>query len=529
MLSKSKAAPSSAEVAGDACDAALPIDGSALNQSGVVCGASVDSGCRSALAPALTVLSSCVCESSLALVVCMQVVWVPKPSGCGPESKLAETSAAGRRDLICASPMLPIVAALIGAPPRRLPSIAALRGGLPPLTAELPAPELHALSEAGSSSALASWWGENRMLLLSIVGSLALLAPALRSLPRAAALTGTVLIVTLVQMAFDLPPDLVLLEAVVALVGLGVISMKDALDGFRSEGVVAVGVMCAVAKAVQTTGGLTLITKYLLGSPVGYEMALLRMIIAVMCISAFMNNTPVCAMMIPILAQWGAGLGIPQSSLLMPLSFATMLGGTLTMIGSSTNLVAANAGATHDPSFSMKVFDITAIGAINAAAGTAYMVLAGRHLLPKASAPPPVAQKPGGAVTAAPPRGTVRLWVTLALITTTMTVASQQPKALLPMALGCLCVLVRLGCLTLKEAWSAVNGPVLLSIALSFALGAAIKKSDLASIVATQVRGARAPTLGGRVGAGRCALGWGAGRGGRLGHRRGEEGRKAAA
>jgi len=83
--------------------------------------------------------------------------------------------------------------------------------------------------------------------------------------------------------------------------------------------------------------------------------------------------------------------------------------------------------------------------------------------------------------------------VTLALITTTMTIASQKPKALLPIALGCLCVLVRLGCLTLKEAWSAVNGPVLLSIALSFALGAAIKKSDLASIVATHIVSLVAP------------------------------------
>jgi len=197
-------------------------------------------------------------------------------------------------------------------------------------------------------------------------------------------------------------------------------------------------------------------------------------------------------MMIPILNSWGAGLGLSPQSLQMPLSFATMLGGTLTMIGSSTNIVAANAANKHDPSFSMQVFDITTIGAINALAGTAYMVLTGRKLLPQAKvATPQVATPPAAtaksAVAPPPPRGTARLVLTLVLITAMMTLAAKQPRALLPMALGVLCVFVRTGCLTLKESWSAVNGPVLLSIALSFALGEAIKKSDLAGILADKV------------------------------------------
>lgn len=317
-----------------------------------------------------------------------------------------------------------------------------LRGGArPPSSSAASPPSALLRANAEVPTGVQKWWSENGAIILAIGGALVALSPALRSLQRPAAITAAVLVVALVQMAFDLPPDLVLLEAVVVLIGTNVLTIKDALDGFRSEGVVAVGVMCAVAKSVQVTGGLQLITKYLLGSPKGYEMALLRMLIATMAISAFMNNTPVCAMMMPILNSWGAGLGLNSQSLLMPLSFATMLGGTLTMIGSSTNLVAANAANKHDPSFSMKVFDITTIGAINALAGTAYMVLCGRKLLPQA--PTPVPQPPiragkdkGGAVAPPPPRGTARLWLTLALITTTMTVASQRPKALLPMALG---------------------------------------------------------------------------------------------
>jgi len=350
------------------------------------------------------------------------------------------------------------------------------------------------LLTAASSNALQAFWSEHGKLITIIGGALVLLSPVLRSLPRPAALTASVMTVALVQMAFDVPPDLVLLEAVVALVGLKVITMKDALKGFSSEGVVSVGVMTAVAKSVQLTGGLQLISKYLLGMPRGYEMAQLRLVIATMLISAFMNNTPVCAMLMPIVHAWSASLGLSAASLLMPLSFATMLGGTLSMIGSSTNLVAANAASLHDPTFSMKVFDISGIGAVNALAGTAYMLVAGRHLLPM----PPVtkvaaADAAKAPAAAPPPRGTARLWITLVLIAITMTVASQAPAALLPMALGCLCVLVRLGCMTLKEAWTAVNGPVLLSIALSFALGEAIKKSDLASIVAGSIVSVVAP------------------------------------
>ena len=382
-----------------------------------------------------------------------------------------------------------------------LPALRALRGGATTTSVSTVAhPDLDLVARAEPDAApapLVLWLKENAMLV-AMAGSLLALLPVLRTLPKSAAITAAIITVALIQMAFDQPPDLVLLEAVVALVGFKVLSIKDALKGFASEGVVTVGIMTAVAKSIQVTGGLQLLSKYLLGSPSNYEGGLLRMILAVMAISAFMNNTPVCAMMMPILTSWSAQLGVGPSALLMPLSFATMLGGTLTMIGSSTNLVAANAANAHDPTFNMKVFDISAIGAINALAGTAYMVAFGRKLLPmgggatsggKAAA----AASAGGKAPAKAPRGEARLWVTLALVTLMMAKASVAPKALLPMALGLLCILNRLGCLTLKESWGAINGPVLLSIALSFALGDAIKKSELASIVANNIVAVVAP------------------------------------
>ena len=110
----------------------------------------------------------------------------------------------------------------------------------------------------------------------------------------------------------------------------------------------------------------------------------------------------------------------------------------------------------------MNMFDISSVGLINAAAGAAYMMVAARRPLPPPTAaeeklmdagPPPVK-----AVAAAPPpRGKVRMWAALALLATTMTIASQRPDQLLVVALGCLCIFVRTGCMGLKDAWSAVR------------------------------------------------------------------------
>eukprot|EP00965_Chrysotila_dentata_P103527 3417375-Pleurochrysis_carterae.AAC.3 len=99
----------------------------------------------------------------------------------------------------------------------------------------------------------------------------ALLLPVLPSLPPKAANTAVAIAIALIMMAFDTPAEQALLETVVYLVLTDVITIKDALDGFRSEGVVAVGVMCAVAKSVQITGGLQLLAKLLLGNPEGSD------------------------------------------------------------------------------------------------------------------------------------------------------------------------------------------------------------------------------------------------------------------
>ena len=128
-------------------------------------------------------------------------------------------------------------------------------------------------------------WGEHKALVLSTAAALALLAPVLLRLPRKAGITAAVLVVALLQMAFDMPPDQVLLESSVVLCLTGVLGLKDVLEGFSSDGVVAVGVMCAVAKGVQCTGGLELLARVLLGRPKGHMWAMVRLLLPVLAIS----------------------------------------------------------------------------------------------------------------------------------------------------------------------------------------------------------------------------------------------------
>mmetsp|Transcript_6805 Transcript_6805/g.20184 ORF Transcript_6805/g.20184 Transcript_6805/m.20184 type:complete len:481 (-) Transcript_6805:151-1593(-) len=363
-----------------------------------------------------------------------------------------------------------------------------LRGGLGPTQLSRPAVPPAPVTE------------EVPWLSLGLSGAALLaLLPLLLSMPRRAGVTAGAIAVSLLQMAvLDAPPEQALLEGVLALVWSGVITLKEALAGFASEGVVAVGVMSAVAKGVQATGGLAYISRFLLGRPSSRLAAVLRLVLPTMLLSAVLNNTPVCAMLMPVARSWAASLSpaVAPKQLMMPLSFATMLGGTITLIGSSTNLVAAEAARKHDPTSPMGMLGITPVGLVNAAAGAAYMVAAGGSLLPDGkSAPlaPRAAPSSAPSAVAAPPRGVARLWLTLGVLTGTMCVAAASPPLLVPTALSALCVLMRLGCMDLSDAWAAVNGPVLLSIALSFALGKAIEVSGLAASAASSLVAIVAP------------------------------------
>mmetsp|Transcript_1386 Transcript_1386/g.2449 ORF Transcript_1386/g.2449 Transcript_1386/m.2449 type:complete len:166 (+) Transcript_1386:204-701(+) len=135
----------------------------------------------------------------------------------------------------------------------------------------------------------------------------------------------------------------------------------------------------------------------LLGRPLNAAGAQLRLMIPIAIISAFLNNTPVVVIMIPICQKWGKNVGISPAQLLVPLSFASILGGTCTLIGTSTNLVVAGlltSAYPDDPEMQMGLFDLGQFGVPIAFIGMSYIIIASPYLLPggigKDDAAPPI-------------------------------------------------------------------------------------------------------------------------------------------
>lgn len=190
--------------------------------------------------------------------------------------------------------------------------------------------------------------------------------------------------------------DLVMLTALTACMAANIVTVAEGLSGFSNEGVLTVLVLFVVAAGIQLTGGLDWYMAKLLGRPVSAAGAQLRLMIPIAVISAFLNNTPVVVIMIPICQKWGKNVGISPAQLLVPLSFASILGGTCTLIGTSTNLVVAGLLANEypdDPSMQPGLFDLGEFGVPIALIGMSYIIVASPYLLPggkgkKDTAPP---------------------------------------------------------------------------------------------------------------------------------------------
>jgi len=194
--------------------------------------------------------------------------------------------------------------------------------------------------------------------------------------------------------ATNVAADVVMLAGLTLLLLGGVVTPKEALSGMSNEGMITVGVLYVVVTGLQQTGCMALVASRVFGRPTGTYDAQVRMMLPVAAISGFMNNTPLVAMMLPVVNDWAKKFGIPVGKLMMPLSFATILGGLCTLIGTSTNVISA--GLLRDKLASgelegagMGMFTITWVGLPVALAGLAYMLLAGRWLLPDRK--PPIA------------------------------------------------------------------------------------------------------------------------------------------
>ncbi len=176
-------------------------------------------------------------------------------------------------------------------------------------------------------------------------------------------------------------PAVTFMGAVVVLLVADVLAPGEAFQGFANPAPITVAALYVLARAVERSGALQPIVRVTLGTGRSIRMALARLTVPVAAASAFLNNTPIIAMLTPQVEEWADQRGDSASRYLMPLSFAAILGGMTTLIGTSTNLVVSGLlqAEGHDP-FTM--FELTRIALPIAVVALLINVLAAPNLLP---------------------------------------------------------------------------------------------------------------------------------------------------
>jgi di/tricarboxylate transporter len=195
------------------------------------------------------------------------------------------------------------------------------------------------------------------------------------------------LLVVLCSLAFlvsnRFPPEIVLVGALTSLLLVGVLDTAQALAGFANPGLVTVAVLYVVVAGLVDTGAVQAFGARLLGKPRSIVGAQSRLMLPVMGLSAFLNNTPVVAMLVPVVAEWCRRHQLSVSKLMLPLSYAAILGGCCTLIGTSTNLIVHGLVLEQTSLGPMGFFEIAAVGAPIALVGFIYVLTTQRWLLPE--------------------------------------------------------------------------------------------------------------------------------------------------
>ncbi len=177
-------------------------------------------------------------------------------------------------------------------------------------------------------------------------------------------------------------PDMVLLAGLALLMVCGVLTPQEAFGGFANEGLVTIAALFVVAEGVRRTGGLSFIGTKLLGQPKSLAEAQVRLVAPVAVLSGFLNNTPVVAMMMPVVHDWARRLRVSVSKLLLPLSYAAILGGLITLVGTSTTLVVNGMLLDTPGQRGLTMFELAWVGVPITLVGIAYIPIASRWLLP---------------------------------------------------------------------------------------------------------------------------------------------------
>ncbi len=192
---------------------------------------------------------------------------------------------------------------------------------------------------------------------------------------------GVVAVAVLVLTRDYMAPAVTFASAVVVLMVTGVVTPEQAFQGFSNPAPITVAALYVLARAVEKSGALQPLVQATLGKGRTLRGALARLTIPVAASSAFLNNTPIIAMLSPQVGEWADSRGDSPSRYLMPLSFAAILGGMTTLIGTSTNIVVSGLlqAEGYEP-FTM--FELTRIALPVALVGLAITIVFSPNLLP---------------------------------------------------------------------------------------------------------------------------------------------------
>ncbi|MCY4673186.1 MAG: SLC13 family permease [Bacteroidetes bacterium] len=200
-------------------------------------------------------------------------------------------------------------------------------------------------------------------------------------------LTIAVIVSIAVALVRDLArPDLIFLGALGVLLVAGVITPSEAFAGFSNGAVIALGSLFVVAAGIEESGLLRRFERRLLRRVSNLPVALFRLMVPTALVSAFMNNTPVVAIWTQPVQRWAYRSKLSPSKLLIPLSYAAIAGGMITLIGSSTNVVVS--GLALDQGLTLALFDFTMIGLPAAVVVLIFMAFVGVRLLPDRASEP---------------------------------------------------------------------------------------------------------------------------------------------
>ena len=192
---------------------------------------------------------------------------------------------------------------------------------------------------------------------------------------------GVLAAIIVALLATLVAPDMVLLGGLALLLVAGIVSPAEALSGFSNEGVATIAALFVVAEGLRQTGGLSFLGNRVLGRPRSLVGAQLRVMVPVAGFSAFVNNTPVVAMLMPIVIDWARRCRLSVSQLLLPLSYASILGGLVTVVGTSSTLIVNGLLLELPGARGLSMFELAWIGVPATLLGLLFVPLASRWVL----------------------------------------------------------------------------------------------------------------------------------------------------